>query len=262
MNKPSIDQEPAAPTAPSPLTAAPALLDPLALPPLGDWIHQIQFLTSAAKLSDLPPIGAGEVAVAGRSNAGKSSALNLICNRKKLAFSSKTPGRTQLLNYFTLAWQEEELGRLVDLPGYGYAAVDQTTKRRWQAVLSDFLESRLSLIGLVLVMDIRHAFGPLDVKMLEWFGKRQQPIHVLLTKADKLTRNEQAKAMTAAKKMIAAHGDDWGGKVSCSLFSALTRTGRQEVLDKIAEWWGLSSAGSTSVSGKKNPAKVSPGGNA
>jgi GTP-binding protein len=234
------------------------------LPPLKDWIHQIEFLTSAAKHGDLPGFGAGEIAVAGRSNAGKSSALNLICNRRKLAFSSKTPGRTQLMNYFTLAWQGEELGRLVDLPGYGYAAVEKTTKRRWQAELSQFLESRLSLVALILVMDIRHPFGPLDTQMLDWFGKRRQPIHVLLTKADKLNRNDQAKALAGARRLIKEKGDQWGGSVTCSLFSALARTGREEVVDKIAVWWGLAEnqIQAEGAEDKKNPANGSPGGNA
>lgn len=224
------------------------------LPPLKDWIHQIAFLTSAAKAGDLPPIGAGEIAIAGRSNAGKSSALNMICNRRRLAFSSKTPGRTQLINLFTLQWQDNELGRLVDLPGYGYAAVDHATKARWQAELARFLDSRVSLVGLILVMDIRHPFGPLDVQMLEWFGRRQQPIHVLLTKADKLTRNDQNKALFAARKTIQEQAVAWGGQVSVSLFSATEKIGRDEIIDKIGQWWGIED--------KKNPATVSPGGNA
>ncbi|WVN41696.1 ribosome biogenesis GTP-binding protein YihA/YsxC [beta proteobacterium MWH-UniP1] len=224
------------------------------LPPLKDWIHQIAFLTSAAKSGDLPAIGAGEIAIAGRSNAGKSSALNTICNRRRLAFSSKTPGRTQLINLFTLQWQGEELGRLVDLPGYGYAAVDHATKARWQAELARFLDSRVSLVALILVMDIRHLFGPLDVQMLEWFGRRQQPIHVLLTKADKLTRNDQNKALFAAKKIIDEHASQWGNQVSVSLFSATSKMGRDEVLEKIGQWWGLMD--------KKNPATPSPGRNA
>lgn len=208
-------------------------------PPLKDWIHQIAFLTSAARSSDLPGIGAGEIAIGGRSNAGKSSALNMICNRRRLAFSSKTPGRTQLINLFSLNWQDIEIGRLVDLPGYGYAAVDHATKARWQQELARFLESRVSLVALIVVMDIRHAFGPLDRQMLDWFGRRQQPVHVLLTKADKLTRNDQSKALMGAKKIINEHLQAWGGQVSVSLFSATARLGREEVLEKIAQWWGL-----------------------
>ena len=213
-------------------------------PALKDWIHQIEFLTSAARAGDLPAIGAGEVAIAGRSNAGKSSALNLICNRRRLAFSSKTPGRTQLINLFTLSWEGQELGRLVDLPGYGYAAVDHATKARWRQELARFLETRLSLVALVVVMDIRHPFGPLDQHMLEWFGKRQQPIHVLLTKSDKLSRNEQARALAGARKTIQENASRWGGQVSVSLFSATARLGRDEVIAKLEQWWNLE---------KKNP---------
>lgn len=223
------------------------------LPELKDWIHQIEFLTSAARSNDLPAIGAGEVAIAGRSNAGKSSALNLICNRRRLAFSSKTPGRTQLINMFTLAWQGEEKGRLVDLPGYGYAAVDRATKARWRQELARFLESRISLVALIVVMDIRHPFGPLDEQMLDWFGKRQQPIHVLLTKSDKLGKNEQSRALAQAKKTIQAHGARWGGQITVSLFSATARVGREEVIAKLEQWWDLD---------KKNPTEDPSGSNA
>lgn len=236
--------------------------------PLKDWIHQIAFLTSAARHTDLPPIGAGEIAIAGRSNAGKSSALNLICNRRRLAFSSKTPGRTQLINLFSLTDGESEVGRLVDLPGYGYAAVDRATKARWQAELAQFLASRVSLVGLIMVMDIRHPFGPLDQQMLGWFGQRRQPLHILLTKADKLTRNDQNKALTSAKKTIDAHQEQWGGRVTVSLFSATARLGRDTALEKIGQWWGIhepdnhAATDAISVEAKKNPANESPGGNA
>lgn len=223
------------------------------LPELKDWIHQIEFLTSASRAADLPPIGSGEVAIAGRSNAGKSSALNLICNRRRLAFFSKTPGRTQLINVFHLSWQGQELGRLVDLPGYGYAAVDRATKARWQQELARFIESRLSLVALIVVMDIRHAFGPLDQQMLDWFGVRQQPIHVLLTKSDKLGKNEQSRALANARKMIDTHSARWGGQVSVSLFSATARVGRDEVLAKLEQWWELD---------KKNPTEDPSGSNA
>jgi GTP-binding protein len=227
--------------------------DKNALPALKDWIHQIEFLTSAARAGDLPALGAGEVAIAGRSNAGKSSALNLICNRRRLAFSSKTPGRTQLINLFSLAWQGYEVGRLVDLPGYGYAAVDRTTKARWRQELARFLECRLSLVALLVVMDIRHPFGPLDQQMLDWFGKRQQPIHVLLTKSDKLGKNEQARALANSKKIIQANAGRWGGQVTVSLFSATARVGRDEVISKLEQWWHLE---------KKNPTEDPSGSNA
>lgn len=223
------------------------------LPDLKDWIHQIEFLTSAARAGDLPAIGAGEVAIAGRSNAGKSSALNLICNRRRLAFFSKTPGRTQLINVFHLSWQGRELGRLVDLPGYGYAAVDRATKARWQQELSRFIETRLSLVALIVVMDVRHPFGPLDQQMLDWFGKRQQPIHILLTKSDKLGKNEQSRALANANKVIGANLSRWGGQVSVSLFSATARVGREAIIAKLEQWWDIE---------KKNPADEPPGPNA
>jgi GTP-binding protein len=223
-------------------------------PPLKDWIHQIAFITSAARCSDLEISAVAEIAIAGRSNAGKSSALNCICGRKRLAFSSKTPGRTQLINLFGLRLQDSEIGRLVDLPGYGYAAVDRTTKSRWQMELSRFLEIRDSLVGLMLVMDVRHPFGPLDIQMLQWFGRRGRPIHILLTKADKLGRQEQARTLAAARKTIGDNASQWGGQLSVSLFSATTRQGREEALAKIAEWWGIDE--------KKHPTSDSSGGNA
>ena len=225
------------------------------MPPLKDWIQNISFLTSASKTAELPADGPGEIAIAGRSNAGKSSAMNLICNRRRLAFSSKTPGRTQLMNVFTLHHNEQEVGRLVDLPGYGYAAVSQAIKARWQRELATFLETRASLVGLILVMDIRHPFGPLDRQMLQWFDHRNRPIHVLLTKADKLTRNEQSIALTQARRLIAEENASWGRNCSVSLFSASQRLGRDEAVEKIAQWWHLPPAQPEPKVAKKNPAR-------
>jgi GTP-binding protein len=231
-----------------------SLPDHCPTPPLKDWIHQIAFITSAARCSDLEISTVAEIAIAGRSNAGKSSALNCICGRRRLAFSSKTPGRTQLINLFGLRLGETEIGRLVDLPGYGYAAVDRATKSRWQMELSRFLEIRDSLVGLMLVMDARHPFGPLDVQMLAWFGRRGRPVHILLTKADKLGRQDQSRTLAAARKTIQENANLWGGQLTVSMFSATTRQGREEALDKIAEWWG--------VAEKKHPTSDSSGGNA
>jgi GTP-binding protein len=225
------------------------------MPPLKDWIQSISFLTSASKTAELPADGPGEIAIAGRSNAGKSSAMNLICNRRRLAFSSKTPGRTQLMNVFSLHHNEQEVGRLVDLPGYGYAAVSQAIKARWQRELATFLETRASLVGLILVMDIRHPFGPLDRQMLQWFDHRNRPIHVLLTKADKLTRNEQSIALTQARRLIAQENASWGRNCSVSLFSASQRLGRDEAVEKIAQWWHLPPAQPEPKVAKKNPAR-------
>ncbi|MFZ9313681.1 MAG: ribosome biogenesis GTP-binding protein YihA/YsxC [Burkholderiaceae bacterium] len=204
---------------------------------------QVEFLQSAAKVSQLPRPSVPEIAIAGRSNAGKSTALNVICDRRRMAFASKTPGRTRLINLFSLVWHEQELGRLVDLPGYGYAAVDASTLRAWQQQLSRYLAGRQNLAGLILVTDIRHALGPLDQQMLSWFGQRQRPVHLLLTKADKLNRAEQQQCLAKAQKALEAAAPAWGQPVSVSLFSGLKRTGREAVLDQIGLWLGLDSPG-------------------
>lgn len=216
-------EEPAAPTAES----------------LDGWISQVQFIQSGAKLTDLPRSEVPEVAIAGRSNAGKSTALNILCQRRRLAFASKTPGRTRLINLFGLMYREAEWGRLVDLPGYGYAKVDKQTQARWEVELARYLAERANLKGLILVTDIRHALGPLDQQMLDWFGRRQCPIHLLLTKADKLSRQEQTVRLREVQALVDERGHAWGGEVSVSLFSGLARTGREPVLEKISQWIGL-----------------------
>jgi GTP-binding protein len=215
--------------------------DSATLPALDTWISQVQFLQSGAKVSDLPRAQIPEVAIAGRSNAGKSTALNVLCQRKRLAFASKTPGRTRLINLFSLFYKEQEVGRLVDLPGYGYAAVDKQTQAQWQQQLARYLDTRDSLVGLILVTDIRHPLGPLDVQMLDWFSRRMRPIHLLLTKADKLTRQEQQKAVTAVQAVLTARRNEWG-PVSLSVFSGLKKTGREPVLAQISLWLGLEAA--------------------
>jgi GTP-binding protein len=215
---------------------------------------QVQFLQSAAKVAQLPRPNVPEIAIAGRSNAGKSTALNVICDRRKMAFASKTPGRTRLINLFSLVWHEQELGRLVDLPGYGYAAVDASTLRAWQQQLSRYLAGRQNLAGLILVSDIRHALGPLDQQMLSWFGQRRRPVHLLLTKADKLNRAEQRECLVKAQRALAQAAPAWGDPVSVSLFSGLKKTGREAVLDQIGLWLGLDNerqkkTGSTGAAG-------------
>jgi GTP-binding protein len=215
--------------------------DSAALPALDTWISQVQFLQSGAKVSDLPRAQIPEIAIAGRSNAGKSTALNVLCQRKRLAFASKTPGRTRLINLFSLLYKEQEVGRLVDLPGYGYAAVDKQTQAQWQQQLARYLDTRDSLVGLILVTDIRHPLGPLDVQMLDWFSRRMRPTHLLLTKADKLTRQEQQKALATVQAILAARRNDWG-PVSLSVFSGLKKTGREPVLAQISQWLGLEAA--------------------
>jgi GTP-binding protein len=185
--------------------------------PAAGLLQQAQFAFGAAALSQLPPDQCAEVAFAGRSNAGKSSAINALTNRRKLAFVSKTPGRTQQINYFGL-----DAGRfLVDLPGYGYAKVPAALQLEWQRILSAYLQRRRSLRGLVIIMDARHPLTALDVRMLEWFAGTGKPVRILLSKADKLTRQEQAKQLrTVDQALAAAHPNS-----SAQLFSSVTGQG-------------------------------------
>ena len=191
--------------------------------------QQAQFLISAAKLLQLPEDEGAEVAFAGRSNAGKSSALNRLTHNKQLAFTSKTPGRTQLINVFTL----DEQRRLVDLPGYGYAKVSLAIKDRWQKTLADYLQQRQCLKGLVLLMDIRHPLKELDTAMLEWANECQLPIHILLTKSDKLKKSQAASALLNVKQALSFYHQPF----SVQLFSSLKNTGVDELSAKLDEWF-------------------------
>jgi GTP-binding protein len=187
-----------------------------------------QFEISIAKASGLPtPIGP-EVAFAGRSNAGKSSAINTLANHTRLAFVSKTPGRTQLINFFRL----QNGAVLVDLPGYGYAEVPEAIRRQWQHLLEDYLTRRPNLIGLVLIMDSRHPLKELDRTMIGWFAPSGRPIHVLLTKSDKLTRSEAAATLAKVRKEL----EPLGEKVTVQLFSSLKKTGVEEVEVVVGSW--------------------------
>jgi GTP-binding protein len=186
------------------------------------------FYISAHNLRDLPPPAGIEVAFAGRSNAGKSSALNTLANHNRLAYVSKQPGRTQLINFFALG--EERF--LVDLPGYGYAKVPQSMREHWQMVLADYLSYRTSLHGLVLVMDSRHPLTPLDRQMLNWFCPSGKPVHVLLTKSDKLSRSSANQTLQAVKKELI---ETWGN-CTVQLFSSLKKQGVEEAEKVIGAW--------------------------
>ncbi len=186
------------------------------------------FHISAHNLRDLPAPTGIEVAFAGRSNAGKSSALNTLANHNRLAYVSKQPGRTQLINFFTLGNDRF----LVDLPGYGYAKVPQAMREHWQMTLSAYLSYRTSLHGLVLVMDSRHPLTPLDRQMLDWFCPSGKPVHVLLTKSDKLSRNEANQTLQAVKKELV---QTWGN-CSAQLFSSLKKQGVEEAEKVIGAW--------------------------
>jgi len=186
------------------------------------------YLASAHHLQDLPPPGEPEVACACRSNAGKSSAINALANRTRLAFVSKTPGRTQQINFFRLVGG----GLLVDLPGYGYARVPDALRTHWETTLSEFLQTRRSLCGLVLVMDARHPLTERDELMLGWFRPTGRPVHVLLTKADKLNRREQALTLEKVRTRLAT----LGGHATAQLFSSPDRSGLEEAEAVIAGW--------------------------
>ena len=188
------------------------------------------FVTSVAKFKALPEMGPPEVAFAGRSNAGKSSAINTLVAHTRLAFVSKTPGRTQLINYFRMA----NGAYLVDLPGYGYAKVPEKVRLEWQDLLEKYLTRRQSLVGLVLIMDSRHPLKDLDKQMIEWFAPSARPIHVLLTKCDKLSRGEAAATLLAVKKAV----EPFGGQVTVQLFSSLKKIGMEEVEQVLAPWFG------------------------
>ena len=190
-----------------------------------------RFEISVAKSVDLPPGTAAEIAFAGRSNAGKSSAINTLAAHTRLAYVSKTPGRTQLINFFRL-----DCGAvLVDLPGYGYAKVPESVRRQWQSLLGNYLRKRENLIGLVLIMDSRHPLTPLDRQMIDWFVPGGRPIHVLLTKSDKLSRNDAAATLARVRRELARLGP----QISVQLFSSLKKFGMEEVEHKLAEWLGL-----------------------
>jgi GTP-binding protein len=190
--------------------------------------RRAQFLTSAAKVSQCPPDGGWEVAFAGRSNAGKSSAINSLTNNKKLAKTSKTPGRTQLINFFELS----ESQRLVDLPGYGFAKVPLAVKREWTKQLENYLQNRQCLRGLILLMDIRHPLQPFDQQMLDWALQAAMPVHILLTKADKLKRGAASTALLQVRASLKDNAD----LVSVQLFSALKHDGHKELIAVLDRW--------------------------
>lgn len=184
---------------------------------------------SATELSQLPPDTGIEVAFAGRSNAGKSSALNTITTINALARVSKTPGRTQMINFFHL----DEHRALVDLPGYGYAKVPEKMKLRWQQTLGKYLETRQSLRGLMLMMDIRHPLKEFDVQMLLWARQTELPVHILLTKADKLKHGAAKSALLSVRNEI----NKLQLNASVQLFSSLNKSGRDEAIEKLDEWF-------------------------
>ena len=180
------------------------------------------FLRAAGRIADLPPPGPPEIAFAGRSNVGKSSAINAIVGRRALARTSKTPGRTQTINFYDLG----DAARLVDLPGYGYARVPRSMRDAWRELVGAYLRSARTLVGVALIMDARHPMTPLDLQLIEWVG--ELPLAVLLSKADKLKRNEQAQVLRDVRRRLGRH--------SATLFSSVTRQGVDEARDLLESW--------------------------
>ena len=206
------------------------------------------FLTTVAHLRDLPQDSLREVAFAGRSNAGKSSAINTLAGRVRLAYVSKTPGRTQHLNYFTLTAGKY----FVDLPGYGYAKAPEAIRSQWEGLIGPYLSKRDQLAGLVVIMDIRRPMTDLDLRLIDWFRPTGKPIHIMLSKADKLSRQEQTKALRSVKAEVATWGD--AELYTVQLFSSLKKTGVDDAESVLAKWLEIARK-----ENKGPPDKGSPG---
>ena len=205
-----------------------------------------RFLTTVADLRQLPVGALAEVAFVGRSNAGKSSAMNALCDHTRLAYVSKTPGRTQHLNFFTV----RDGQYLVDLPGYGFAKAPEEIRQNWDRLIGPYLAERPQLAGLVMIMDARHPLTPLDRQLLEWFLPTGTPVHVLLSKADKLTRQEQAKTLREVNSALAR----FGTQVTAQLFSSLKKTGVDEARKVVQAW--LDAAADARATGAAGPPDV------
>jgi GTP-binding protein len=190
------------------------------------------FIKSVATANQLPPDQGMEVAIVGRSNAGKSSVLNCFTRNKHLARVSKTPGRTQLINFFGL----DENRRLVDLPGYGYAKVPPSIKAKWQEVIQAYFSNRQSLRGLLLIMDCRHPLKPGDEELLSFAQHFNLPIHIILNKVDKLSKNESINVLKSVQQKFIAHTNP---AVTAQLFSALKKQGLAELHKRIDGWYGF-----------------------
>ena len=205
-----------------------------------------KFFTTVNHLKDLPDTPA-EIAFVGRSNAGKSSAINTLTDHVRLAYVSKTPGRTQHINFFEL----ENGNFMVDLPGYGYAQVPEAIRAHWVKLLGDYLQQRRQLIGLILIMDSRHPLKALDIQMLDFFHITGRPVHILLSKADKLSKNDQIKTLAAVKKSLKPYTDRQ--KISVQLFSSLKKQGMDEVNQVVGSWFNAHREEIENLAGETSP---------
>ena len=205
------------------------------------WTHTARFLTTASQLDQLPATELPEIAFVGRSNAGKSTAINMLAQQKRLAFASRTPGRTQHINLFEVGPKDAPNALFADLPGYGYAAVERAAKLRWQEVMARYLELRRSLSGVVLMVDSRLGFTDLDRQLLGFIAPRvatgEVRLLALLTKADKLNRSEAQRALQAAQEVLGEMAQE-PADVGVALFSALSRQGVGDVAQTLREWVG------------------------
>ena len=205
------------------------------------WAHSARFLTTASQLDQLPGSERPEIAFVGRSNAGKSTAINTLAQQRRLAFASRTPGRTQHINLFEVGPRDAPDVLFADLPGYGYAAVERAAKLRWQAVMADYLRLRRPLHGVVLLIDSRHGFTALDRQLLALMAPRlangEVRLLVLLTKADKLSRRDAQRALTVAQEVLADFSTE-SADIGITLFSALSRQGLDDVARSLHGWAG------------------------
>ncbi len=203
------------------------------------WTHTARFLTTASKLDQLPASELPEIAFVGRSNAGKSTAINRLAQQKRLAFASRTPGRTQHINLFEVGPRDRPDALFADLPGYGYAAVERAAKLRWQEVMSDYLQLRRPLHGIVLMIDSRLGFTDLDKRLLDLMAPRlangEVRLLALLTKSDKLNRSENMAAQAAAQEVLASVSTE-SADIGMSSFSALNKQGLGDVAEAIYAW--------------------------
>ena len=222
----------------APLSAPLALQDAAEKAALA-WAHSARFLTTASKLDQLPAGELPEIAFVGRSNAGKSTAINRLAQQKRLAFASRTPGRTQHINLFEVGPKDKPDTLFADLPGYGYAAVERSAKLRWQEVMSDYLQLRRNLHGVVLMIDSRLGFTPLDLRLLALLTPRlangEVRLLALLTKSDKLNRSETQAAVRAAQDVLGDVSTD-NADIGVTAFSALSRLGLGDVAQALHSW--------------------------
>lgn len=203
-------------------------------------LHSARFFITAADLAGLPRTGLPEVAFVGRSNAGKSTCINALTQHRQLAFASKTPGRTQQINFFAVGLKGQDTGYLVDLPGYGYAAVSRQEKQRWQAFIGEYLHSRAPLQGLILITDSRIGLTPLDLALLDLMREQPHPVHVLVAKSDKLSQREKQAALRAAEQALGDYLADHASafELSVQLFSATRHEGLHDLTHLIEGWLG------------------------